>query len=113
MDPELLKNNLSDLVKFFESVKSTPEVSSVLKILNLANQKELTEIPPKEIAGIYREITDYNKTKIKKIVRDVLTAMKDEIDKETNKESATKNKKRIVKREKSHRMPICVSKTAI
>lgn len=90
LDPELLKNNLSDLVKFFESVKSTPEVSSVLKILNLANQKELTEIPPKEIAGIYREITDYNKTKIKKIVRDVLTAMKDEIDKETNKESATK-----------------------
>lgn len=88
--PELLKNNLSDLLKFFESVKSTPEVSSVLKILNLANQKELTEIPPKEIAGINREITDYDKGKIKKIVTDVLTAMKDKIDKETNKESATK-----------------------
>lgn len=86
LEPEVLSN----LVKFFESVKSTPEVSSVLTILNLANQKELTEMSPKEIGEIYREITDYDKAKINKIVTDVLTAMKDEIDKETNKESATK-----------------------
>ena len=105
-NPGVFKENVPELLEFFEFLNSDSHISGMLNdmsgVLNDVNKmklyeyKDLTAIPQKEIEPIRtinnRRILDIDDNKISEIIRNVLTDMKKKINQQADLEKNAKDK---------------------